>query len=88
MNARYGSGVSLTRAVLNQHGIFPEKPLNMGSLAWGFLTADLDMDEERFKCTHSCKLHLSSQLSYHSPVFNPSSQQYRGRRCPISVWMV
>lgn len=74
MNTRYGSGVSLTRAVLNQHGIFPEKPLNTGNLAWGFLTADLDMDKERFKYTHRCKLHLSSQLSYHSPELNPRSQ--------------
>lgn len=49
MNAQYGSGVSLTRAVLNQHGLFPEKPSNVGSLVWGFLTADLDMDKERFK---------------------------------------
>lgn len=53
MNAWYGSGVSLTRVVLNQRGIFPEKPLNMGNLAWGLLTTDLDMDEERFKYTHT-----------------------------------
>lgn len=62
-NAQCSSRVSLTRTVRNQHGIFPEKPLNMGNLAWGFLTADLDMDKERLKYTHSCKLHLSSQLS-------------------------
>lgn len=88
VNAHRSSRVSLTGAVWNQRGIFTEKPLNMGNWAWGFLTADLDMDKERFKYAHSCKLHLSSQLSYYSPVFNPRRQQKRGEGYPISVWMV
>lgn len=70
--------MSLTRAVLNLHGMFPEKPLNMGNVAWGFITADLDMNKETFKHTHRCKLHLSSQLSHHSPVLNLRSHWYRG----------